>query len=502
MIRLKHNGCSNRQAALALGVNRNTVNGYIALFKSHNLAYEELLELDDASLEELFPSESEIKTHRYKQLSGEFTYFKKELKKPGCTLQVLWREYKEKHPDGYQYSRFCYHYDLWCDKARGSMKLDHKAGNQLFVDFTGKTLPVVDKATGEVQQMQVFVAILPCSGYTFVTATRTQTREDVVGALNQCLYFLDGVPRAIVSDNLKSAVTKAHKYQPQINKTLKDLALHYRCVIDPTRPYAPQDKAMVEGAVKLVYQRIFYPLSKHTFFSLDSLNDQIAILLEKYNDYRFSQTTSTRRQEYLSLEKNYLQALPVEAYLIKHFKRLKVQKMGYVYLSDDKHYYSVPYRHIGHYTEVQYTSANVEVYYNRQRIAMHRRDYTPGKYTTNPDHLSSSHKAYSQWSLAYFQNRARSVGPHTLEYITGMILQRAYPEVAYKQAWGIIMLTKQYPPQRVENACQRGLHHPRYGYHTIERILKNGLDKEPFEPDDGPSHIPDHKNIRGKNSFR
>ena len=263
---------------------------------------------------------------------------------------------------------------------------------------------------------------------------------------------MGGVPKAIVSDNLKAAVSKVDKYAPQVNKTLKDFALHYGCVIAPARPYAPQDKALVEGAVKLVSQRIFYPLSKHTFFSVAQLNERIAALLEGYNDYKFSQTGSTRSQEFISIEKGHLSALPPQRYLIKSFKRLKVQKMGYVYLSDDKHYYSVPYRYIGQYTEVQYTRLTVEIFHDKQRIATHKRDVRPGKYSTHKDHLSSAHKAYSQWNLGYFQNKALSIGATVKEYITRMILERPYPEVAYKQAQGILMLVKQYPKERIASA--------------------------------------------------
>jgi hypothetical protein len=223
--------------------------------------------------------------------------------------------------------------------------------------------------------------------------------------------------------------------------------------------------------------------------------------LEYYNNYKFSQSTSTRRQEFLSLEKEYLQPLPSQAYEIRLFKRLKVQKMGYIYLSDDKHYYSVPYRYIGEYTEVQYNSTTVEIYLNKQRIATHQRDYRNSKYTTIQNHLSSSHKAYSQWSLEFFQTKAKRIGNHTLKYITEMILQRPYPEVAYKQALGITLLTRQYPVERIDSACKRALGHHKHTYHIIENILKKGLDKEEFEQVN-KLHIPNHQNIRGRDTYK
>lgn len=501
VIRLKKDGVSNRKIAENLKISRNTVNEYVRIFESFELDYSELLELDDKSIYDLFPNESEIEAHRFNELSSFFSYFEQELKKPGCTLQVLWRDYFDRHPNGYKSSQFNYHFNKWRDKKQTSCKLDHKSGECLFVDYTGKKLSYIDKSTGEIIEVNVFVAVLPASSYTFVMASATQSKEDFIDSLNKCLFYLGGVPKAIVSDNLKSAVTKSHKYEPTINRTIKDFAVHYGCVIDPTRPYSPQDKAMVEGAVKLVYQRIFYPLSNFTFFSLKSINDEISLLLGLYNNYKLSQQNSTRQQEFISFEKEFLQPLPDEAYVIKQFKKLKVQKMGYIYLSDDKHYYSVPFKHIGHHVEVQYCHSVVEIYYERERIALHKRDYRNGKYTTNSDHLTSSHKAYSQWSLSYFQLKAMAVGQFTWLYITDLIQSRAYPEIAYKQAWGIIMLSRQYPFERIENACKRVQNQETKTYFTIENILKNGLDKEDVEEQINAPHIPIHANIRGAGTY-
>lgn len=500
LITFKDKGYSNRQIAGSLGISRNTVNNYIRLFEAHKLDYKELLRMDEHSVQELFPSTSEIESYRYKQLVSYFPEFSRELKKPGCTLQTLWQDYLSKHPDGYKHSQFNYYFNLWRNKVKGSGKLEHKAGEKLFVDYTGQKLRVVDKNTGEVEEVNVFVGILPCSQYTFVTATRTQSREDFITAVSACLEFFGGVPLAIVSDNLKSAVSKAHKYAPTINKTFKDLALHYGCEVAPTRPYSPTDKALVEGAVKLVYQRIFYPLNKQTFFCLSELNKAISGLLEPYNNYKFTRRNTTRKQEFLSIEKEHLQSLPAHPYELKYFKRVRVQKMGYLLLSDDKHYYSVPYRYIGKRTEVHYTRDTVEVFYNKQRIAFHKRDYRSGKYTTHPDHPSSACKAYSEWNLDFFQNKAAAIGPSAQKYITGLIVQRFYPETGYKQAQGIIMLRRQYTPNRIEDACKLALSHPKRNYHIIENILKNRLDRQKKASVEQLS-IPLHENIRGKNNY-
>lgn len=295
IIQLKGKGYSNRYIARQLGVSRNTVNGYVQGFTAQSLSYDELDGLSEHELADLFPQADHKDSTRYEQLASYFPEFAQELRKTGCTLQVLWRRYLDHHPDGYRYTQFTHHFTRWKNRTKASGILRHTAGEKLFIDFTGKTLSWTDRHTGEIHPAQVFVAILPCSQYTYVQATASQKREDLVQAITDCNQWMGGVPKAIVADNMKAVVAKGHKYAPHINKTLKDLALHYGCVIDPTRPYHPKDKALVEGAVALVYQRIFYPLSAQTFFSLAELNHAIRERLAAYNDYRFQNRPTTRR---------------------------------------------------------------------------------------------------------------------------------------------------------------------------------------------------------------
>lgn len=261
LIQLKRKGLSNRKVAQALGVSRNTVNSYVQAFGAHKLSYEQLEELSEAQLTRLFPQADYKDRGRYEQLVAYFPTFATELRKTGCTLQALWRSYLADHPDGYRYTQFVHHFNEWKGKTKASGILRHQAGRKLFIDFAGKTLSWVDRNTGEIHPAQVFVGILPCSQYTYVQATEAQKREDLVRAITDCKSWLGGVTKAIVADNMKAVVAKGHKYAPVINKTLKDLATRYGCVVDPTRPYHPQDKALVEGAIRLVYQRIYYPLS-------------------------------------------------------------------------------------------------------------------------------------------------------------------------------------------------------------------------------------------------
>ena len=495
LIRLKQTGESNRSIAELLHISRNTVNSYIHRIEAFNLSFTELLDLEDASLYDLFPRESEVDDYRYRDLSQYFSGYVEELKRPGCTKQRLWEEYITRHPDGYMSSQFNYHLNKWLSKQKVTAKLDHKYGEKLFIDFTGKRLHVVNRHTGEVEEVEVFVAILPASQQTFVAACRNQGKKEVIRALNEALSYMEGVPKAIVCDNFKTMVTKSHRYAPKINLTFKDMAMHYGCVIDPTRAYSPQDKALVEGAVKLVYQRIFYPLSKQTFFSLDDLNEQIRVLLETYNNYEFSQRETTRRQEFLSQEKQYLSPLPSEPYSEREFRKVTVQKMGHVYLSEDKHYYSVPYRYIGKQVWICYSHSCVEVFYQKQRICFHKRDYRKGKYTTDANHLSSTHKAYASWDLPYFQFRALKIGRSTHDYITRLIEERSYPEVGYKQALGIIKLSAEYPNDRINTACKYAYGLGTHNFHIIESILKNKMDQQPLSKN--MLNIPQHENIRG-----
>jgi transposase len=501
LIQLKSKGESNRSCSVILGIHRNTVNYYVRQLMATGSPYASLLLLGDAQLKELFPSRTLSDSDRYEELAQYFSYFKQQLLLPGATREALWKEYLQKHPEGYGYTQFNEHLNNWFDQTKASGKFTHKAGDKLLVDYCDKKLHIVDRSTGEVKDVEVFVGVLPCSGYTYVEASLSQGREDFIGSVNNCFQYLGGSTKAIVPDNLKSAVSKASKYEPILNKTFKDLALHYGCAINPTRSYSPQDKAMVEGAVKLVYQRIFFPLRDMSFFSLEELNNQLHIELEKYNAYLMETYQASRRKLFVDLEQEYLQPLPPGPYLIKHYKRAKVQKMGYIYLSETRNYYSVPYRYIGRQVELQYNRDTIEIYCQGERIATHKRVYRAGQYVTIKEHLNSTHRFYSDWSPEYFNKLAIGIGPKTREYISLLIGQQDYPETGYKQALGIIGLKKAFDKQRIETACAMALTHERYSYRTVKRILENNMDKMLETQQPQQLFIPVHMNIRGPESY-
>ncbi len=500
LLLLKDKSESNRSCEKLLSIHRNTINHYVRMFKASGLTYALLLENDDKSLEDMFPIREMINTERYRVLSSYFTYFEKELKKPGCTREILWKEYLQKHPDGYGHSQFSEHLSRWRDQIKASGKLTHTAGDKMYVDYSGKKLSIIDKQTGEITEVEVFISILPASQYTYVEASMSQKKDDFISSINRCFTFFGGVPKAIVTDNLRSAVTKASKYEAVLNKSLRSLAVHYKTSINPTRSYSPQDKALVEGAVKLVYQRIFYPLNKMMFFSLKDLNKAISEKLSEYNNYIMKQMETSRSKLFLDIEKPYLSPLVSQPYELKEYKRAKVQKMGFVYVHEDKNYYSVPFRYIGQQVEVQYNSEDVEIYFQSDRIAFHKRNYKKGAYTKKDEHLSSSHKFYQDWSPEFFLNWAKKSGDNVEAYIGKLLQKDTYPEIAYKQCLGVITLKTAYTDQRLDQACKLALDHPRYGYHIIKNILTNNMDMVDSGINSEP-HIAKHTNIRGAEFF-
>lgn len=501
LLLLKHQQQSNRKIALEIGIDRNTVNEYVKKIKASGHSFETLLSMTEKELQAFFPSKEPMDKGRFKALHDLFPGFVNELKKPGCTRQRLWRSYKEQYIDHYGYSQFCQLFNDWLESKKVSGKLNHVAGEKLFIDYAGKKLHLVDKSTGEIREVEVFVAILPASSYTYVEASYDQSRESLVKSVGNCLRYFGGVPQAIVPDNLKSAVTRSSKYEPVINKTFRDMGHHYGCVINPTRTYSPQDKALVEGAVKLVYQRIYYELSKMTFFSLEDLNKQIQKLLGQYNSYKLQLTGESRFKQFLRIEKEYLRPLPTGLYQIKHYNRAKVQKMGYIYLSERKNYYSVPYRYIGKHVEVQHTIDTVEIYYHKDRIATHAKSYQKGSYTTIKEHLSSTHQYYQSWSKEFFVKKAAAIGMHTATYIAKLIDQQTYPEIGYKRSQGIISFKNKYPRERIEAACERALTYDICSYKIIDNILKNKVDfeKKGLKTD---HQIKPHENLRKASNYK
>ncbi|MCC5936169.1 MAG: IS21 family transposase [Lunatimonas sp.] len=505
ILTLHLDGYSNRKIGETLGISRNTVNAYMKLFNACEYSARELLELDSAALAELFPSHTTIRNPRFDELMMYFEKVNHARDHPGFTFLHHYRDYSLQSREPYSYTQFMEHYNRRHSKTKGSMKLEHEAGRELFIDYAGTKMHIVDRDTGELRAVDIFVATLPYSLHTYIEASLSQKREDLISSLNNTLGFYGGVTKAIVCDNLKSAVTRASKYEPDINRSLKEFALHYNCVINPTRAYSPQDKALVENAVQLAYQRIYYPMREMTFFSLGELNREIRKRLVDFNDMLYQRKGASRRELFQSVERAYLKPLPETPYQMKDYLRAKVQKIGYVYFSADKSYYSVPYRYVGKSTLIHYTKTTVEVYYSHERIATHPRNESKGLYNTVKDHLGSTHKVYTDWSPDYFGKMAAGHGDNVLACVEALFIDCDYPETSYKSAMGIIQLHRQYGSERLDNACRRAVYGNAVSFRRIRNILEKNLDRA--DPEDAlpggiKSHIPFHENIRGPKNYK
>ena len=503
LIQLKQNGTSNRKSAELLQINRNTVNDYIKVLKSTGLSYAELLLKTELEIRELFPQADTKDRLRYKLLVDYLPGVHADRNLPGFTLRNCWSSYKEANPDGYGFTQFTEHYKRLYKKKKPSMPQEHTCGETLFVDYAGKKAKIENKQTGEVTEVELFVAILPWSQYTYVEATYSQKKEEFIESMNRCLSFFGGSPVAVVSDNLKSAVSKASKYEPYINKTFKSFGLHYNTVIHPARVFKAKDKALVEGAVNLCYQRILFPLRNITFFSLQELNTEIRKRLEIHNRTNFQDRDCSRLDLFAQTEKASLRPLPAQKFLMRQYKWISVNLAGHVKLNEDKHYYSVPAELdlIGKKVEMQYSQDTVEIYRHSKRIALHKRKYYPG-YSTRAEHMTEDQQQYSKWNEKYFKEKAQNIGPVCEQFITKLIRSKQYPPQAFRQAHGIIMLKRLYTNNRIENACRIGLAAQKYSYRSIEQILQKGLDfnyQELFSQvyPDTSSHIPQHENTRG-----
>jgi transposase len=505
ILRFKFQGASNTTISSRLRLSRTTVIRYLKLIEASGLNYEQLLALSDAELSSRFVPVTihapVVEDARYQLIREQFSYFETQLKKPGITRHYLWQQYRKQHPDGYGYSQFCYHFQQWLGQQKVSLHLEQKAGEKLYVDFCGKRLQVTDRLTGELHLVEVLVAVLGASQYTYVEAVSSQRKSDFIGAIERAFRYFGGVPKALVPDNLKSAVTKACRYEPLLNETFEDFATHYQTVILPARPLKPQDKSLVELAVNQVYRRIYAPLQDQVFFDLVSLNAAIANLLPAYNQTLFQGRSYSRQDLFTQIEQPALQPLPADKYLLRHFRYAKVQQNCHVLLSEDKHYYSVPCQYVGKAVRLAYSEQVVEVYSEYDRIALHERNLKAFGYTTHKEHLPAAHQFVLQWSPAYFTAWAAKVGSQTQAFITALLASKPHAEQAYKSCLGVLQLEKKVGKERLEKACRRALHYQNYTYRSVCYILERGL--ETLEVDTTTEMpLPHHDNIRGQSYYQ
>lgn len=504
MLRLRSQGKGIRNISGLISLSRNTVKKYLTRLEELGVSFESALALSDLDLQSLLqpPVEVVSPSSRYETLQSLLPTYCKRLKRKGVTKEMLHQEYKAKYPDGYSRSGFCRLIRLFESTHSPVMHLEHKAGDKLYIDFAGQKLSIVDIDTGEVIPVEVFVAILPCSQLTYVEAVASQRKEDLILACEHTLEYLEGVPQVIVPDNLRSAVTKSSKYEAIINEDFASFADHYGCSVIPARAYKPRDKALVEGAVKLIYKSIYYRLENRVFHNLKSLNAAIRVALEVHNNAPFSGRSYSRRDQFEEIERLTLGKLNPITYELKKQALVTVMKNGHIRLSEDAHYYSVPCKYMGKKVKVLYTSTLVEIYHRYEKIAEHERSYARFKYTTNKEHLASHHQEYADWSAEKFIAEGHAIHSDVGIYITKVIESKAHPEQAYKSARGILSFARRVGEKRLINACRWADSYGLYNYPSIESIIAKRQDEVPLEDEtDLNKELPEHKNIRGKDYY-
>jgi transposase len=502
LLQLHKQGVAIKQMARILHISKNTVKEYLAKYNALNLSFDRLLALDDIALEAVFHSGNPAfkPDERYQEFMAQIDYFQKELSRKGVTRFGLWQEYIVKHPRGYRFTQFCYHLNQQLVASNPSMVLTHVAGEKLFIDFAGDKLSYCDKTTGEIITCEVFVATLPASDYCFAMAVPSQRSDDFLYAIERCLITIGGVPKMIVCDNLKSGVTKASRYEPQINHALEDFANHYGTTIVPTRSYKPKDKALVENQVKNVYRRVYAPLRNVQFFDLHSLNTSVTQMVHKHNQTRMQLKPYCREEYFLTQEKHLLSPLPTQRFEIKHYAQYKVAKNNHIQLSEDKHYYSVPYTFIGTTVKVIYTQNMVYIYANGQQIAAHQRIKTQGGYSTTREHLCSAHQHYLDRSPDYYITQAAKVSVPLFNYVRAFFDQKRPPEQLYRQCDGLLSLARKTDRYLFDKACSKALVTEVYSYMFVKNVIENkAVDTTPVQL---KIPLPCHGNIRGKDQYQ
>jgi transposase len=455
--------------------------------------------LDDTALEDrLYPKNTSSASCRAPM--PQMDYIHQELRRKGVTLQLLWYEYKQEHPEGYQYSFFCEQYRNWVKKLDPPLRQKHVAGEKMFVDFAGHTVDIIDLATGEVSKAHIFIATLGASNYTYAEAVACENLPCWINAHIHAFEYFGGVPQIVVPDNLKTGVTHPCRYEPDINPTYQDLADHYHAAVIPARPGKPRDKAKVESAVLVAERWILAALRDQTFFSISQLNEAIATQLHAMNARPFKKLPSSRRKLFEAIDKPALKPLPKHPFQYAEWKRARVNIDYHVEI--DRHFYSVPYQLVREQVDIRLTATTVEVLFKNRRVASHKRSSVPGGFTTLKEHMPKSHQRYLEWTPSRIITWAGKTGPNTGKLVTRILENRPHPEQGFRSALGIMRLCKHYTPERVEKACRRTLAIGALSYKSVNSILKNGLDQQPLlfeQPQETQS--PAHGNIRGRGYY-
>lgn len=490
---------SHRQIAAALRIGIGSVSNYLSAFERSGLAYPLPSDLDEAELERrIFPPTDSVIPAQF--VVPDFTQVHHDLRLKGVTRQLLWEEYCEQFgSQAYGYTQFCVLYRRWLKSRKLSMRQVHRPAEKMFVDYCGKTIPIINAATGEVTEAQIFVAVLGFSNYTFAEATLSQKLEDWVSSHTRAFLYFGGVPQLVIPDNLRSAVTKACRYEPLLNQTYEEMLCHYNCAALPARPYKPKDKAKVEVAVQIVTRWILARLRNQQFFSLLELNIEIRRLLADLNNRLFKKLEGSRRIRFETLEKPFLQLLPPRPYEYSEWRKARVGIDYHIEIA--RHFYSVPFSFARREVEVRLTAQTLECFVGAKRIAVHVRSHLPGSHSTQAEHLPKAHRAHLEWTPGRFLNWANEIGEFTRQVVKHLLWTKLHPEMGYRSCLGLLSLAKTYGAERLEAACQRALLNGTPNRRSIVSILAQGVDRLPLPEETEEAPLIDHDNIRGSSYY-
>ena len=482
---------SYREISASLNISVGTIADYLSRANAAGLKWPLPNELTEQQLyEQLFlPSQS-----ARKKPAPSWADVHREYRKKGVTLLLLWREYRERQPDGLGYTRFCQGYQQYASTLTPVMRQVHKGGEKVFVDYAGMTMPWIEPSTGEVHEAQIFVASLGASQYTFAQASASQQLPDWLESHDLMFAFFGGVSEVIVPDNLKSAVTKSHRYDPDLNANYQHFSEHYGVAIVPARARAPKDKAKVENAVGCIERQVLAPLRHHTFTSLTDLNAAISKGIATFNQQRFQKMDTSRAELFEKLDKPALKPLPKTAYQYATWCKATVNIDYHIVF--DHHYYSVPHRYIRNKIKIRATQKTVECLYQGQRIALHQRSRQRYGFSTRKEHMPTAHLAHVQWTPERLTRWAQKTGAKTGEFIKTMIAAKPFPQQAFRACLGLLRLSKRFGNERLEKACARALAIGATRYQQVEAILKNNMENV-SDIDHTLTHTSSHTNIRG-----
>jgi transposase len=494
VLRLSASGLSQHQIARSCSIAQSTVQKYLALAKAGNLAWPLPDSFDDNQIAaQLIGIQSEPVASRP---APDFAVIHQQrLDHKDVTLQLLWQEYRQQHADGFGYSRFCELYSRWCDSRNATMRFDHTPGEKMFVDYAGATIAIHNAQTGEIRQAAIFVAVLGYSSYTYAEATWTQQTADWIQSHIRALEFFQGVPSLIVPDNARTGVSKACRYDPDLNPTYHEMAVHYQTAVMPARPRKPRDKAKVEVGVQVVQRWIIAALRHRTFFSLDEANAAIAELLAMLNHKPFRKRPGTRTELFQQHDRPALKPLPAGRYELGEWSRVTVDRDYHVLTGD--HFYSVPYQLIGQTVDIRLSAAAVEILHRGRRVASHVRGQADQQSTTLAEHRPKSHQHYVEWTPSKLVACAESVGPQTALLIERILTNRPHPEIGFRCSVGVMRLASVHGAERLEAAAARAMHFGLDTYASIHSILRHHLETQPLSGNQCSRPALQHENLRG-----